>query len=212
MVADQPVVRLALRSAWAEVLPGLPALGERLLERWSAPQRHYHGLQHLVDCLQALDLLGSTERAEALAIWFHDAVHTNSPGADERASAAFAATELSAAGLPPAEIAEVARLVLTTLDHDPAPSDGAGARVCDADLAILGASPVRYRVSVAALRAEFVELDEEAWRSARLARIADLRKVPHLFHTAEGRAIWGRQAEANLTEEYLALNHGRSPR
>lgn len=205
-------MRSSLRNAWAELLPDRPALGERLLERWSSPGRHYHGLQHLADCLQALTLLGSTERTEALAIWFHDAVHTNSPGADERASAAFAATELSAAGLPVAEIAEVARLVLTTVEHDPAPSDGPGARVCDADLAILGASPVRYRASVAALRAEFAELDDAAWRSARLARIADLRRASHLFRTTGARASWGRQAEANLAEEYSALNHDSGPR
>jgi len=205
-------VRSTLRSAWAELLPGLPALGERLLECWSAPDRHYHDRQHLTECLQALDVLGSTARAEALAIWFHDAVHTNAPGADERASAAFAVTELSAAGLPAAEIAEVSRLVLATVEHDPAPGDDPGARVCDADLAILGASPVRYRASVAALRAEFAQLDDADWRSARLTRIAELRRVPQLFCTAEGRAFWARKAEINLAQEYLALDPDSSPR
>lgn len=186
---------------WESVVPGHPDLGAELLARWSEHHRHYHDLRHLAETLEALDLLRPTSRLEEIALWFHDAVHTNSPGTDERHSAALAARLLPAVGITETETGEVVRLVLVTIDHRPAAGDLAGARVSDADLAILAAEPARYRASVADLRAEEPTLDESAWRAARQASLAGFVVQTPLFHSAVGNVRWDAGARANLAAE-----------
>jgi predicted metal-dependent HD superfamily phosphohydrolase len=195
------VVIVVLRRRWESLLPGRDQLGSQLLARWSEPHRHYHDLAHLSDALTALDLLGPASRSEEIALWFHDAVHTNSPGHDERLSAELAARELPAAGMDAVDVAEVVRLVLVTIDHRPAPGDAAGARVSDADLAILGADPDRYRASVQGLRAEAPAMDEATWRASRRATLATFAATRPLFHTALGTSWWEGPARANLAAE-----------
>jgi predicted metal-dependent HD superfamily phosphohydrolase len=168
------VVTAALLTRWQAVLPDRAQLGDELIARWSEPHRHYHDLRHLGETLEALDLLGPSSGLEEIALWFHDAVHTNSAGVDEHRSAALAARKLRSAGLGAADTAEVVRLVLVTIDHCPEPGDLAGARVSDADLAILAAAPQRYRASVQALRAEAGQPDEQAWRTTSAHAL-----VPH---------------------------------
>jgi len=68
-------------------------------------------------------------------------MNPGTPNGDEQASAELAEHRLAAAGLPRAEVHEVARLVLITAHHSPASADLAGTRVSDADLAILAAEP-----------------------------------------------------------------------
>ncbi len=201
MVADRAVVSVTLRQRWESLLPGRDQLGAELLARWSEPHRHYHDLAHLSDALAALDRLGPASRSEEIALWFHDAVHTSSPGHDEQLSAALAARELPAVGVEAAEVAEVVRLVLVTVNHSPAPGDAAGARVSDADLAILGADPVRYRASVQALRAESAAMDEASWQASRRAALAAFAATQPLFHTALGKSWWEGLARANLAAE-----------
>lgn len=201
MVADRAVVIAALGRRWELLLPGRARLGEELMARWSEPHRHYHDVGHLSDALAALDFLGPASRSEEIALWFHDAVHTSSPGHDEQLSAMLAAQELAAVGIEAAEVSEVVRLVLVTIDHSPAAGDGAGARVSDADLAILGTGPDRYRASVQALRREAAGMDEATWRTARRAALAAFAATRPLFHTPRGHSTWEGPARANLAAE-----------
>ncbi|MCB0911928.1 MAG: metal-dependent phosphohydrolase [Propionibacteriaceae bacterium] len=194
-----------LDRAWAELLPGQDALGAELLARWREPHRHYHDTSHLAAALGALADVGGVARTERLAIWFHDAVFTGAHGDDERASAALAGDRLLEAGLPRHEVAEVSRLVLVTVHHSPAPEDAPGARVSDADLAVLGSARDAYAASVSALRAEAVAMPEPAWREARLARLAELLAAEPLFHTTTGQRRWLTRARANLVAEQQEL-------
>lgn len=193
---------------WESVLPGHPDLGAELIARWSEPHRHYHDLRHLAETVAALDLLHPASRLEEIALWFHDAVHTSSPGADERHSATLAAGLLPAAGINDEDTAQVVRLILVTIDHRPAHGDLPGARVSDADLAILAAGPARYRASVADLRAEAPHQDESDWRAARRANLTAFAAQAPLFHSGLGNTWWETRARANLAaelEEYREL-------
>jgi predicted metal-dependent HD superfamily phosphohydrolase len=200
------VVIAALLDLWDEILPAQAALGRRVLAHWEAPGRVYHGPAHLQACLTAWATLGGRARSEALALWFHDLIHHHQPGIDERASAAAAVHELHLVGLAEAEIVEIARLILTTIDHQPPAADGAAGRVCDADLAVLGAEPDRYRESVAALRAEFPDLDDDQWRTLRRDQVGSLRSRAALFTTPEAVRRWEAAAQRNLRQEWAALN------
>lgn len=204
-MADHTVVRSVLASQWADLMPSAPSLGDELLQRWSAPGRYYHDLRHLHEALTALDSLGSPTQIEYLAIWFHDSVYANQPSVDERKSAELATRRLTDE-LPPPDIAEICRLILLTATHQVDSNDDSGARVCDADLAILGASPNRYRESVADLRREHANVPDGEWRRLRQQVLAAHLQAASPFHTSTAVRLWQAQAHRNLCEESTALN------
>jgi predicted metal-dependent HD superfamily phosphohydrolase len=210
--------RSALLARWEALWPpdgGAPAaqvraVGEDLVDRWREPHRVYHSRLHLADVLDALDLIadvGAPDRPSwraAVALWFHDAVHDGEAGRDEERSAALA-RELLPALTGDDDVEEVARLVLLTAGHDPAPDDVAGALVCDADLAILGATPARYDRYVHQVRAEYGHVPDDAFRAGRSAVLSQLLALPSLFGTPAGRERWAEAAARNLRGELRLL-------
>ncbi|MBN9620380.1 MAG: hypothetical protein J0H43_11715 [Actinobacteria bacterium] len=183
------------------------------LERcYSESHRRYHGLAHVRAVLReadglAADLgLGSADRAlVALAACAHDVVYDARPGVDERASAEWVRERLTASDVPAPAVAEVARLVLTTLDHGAGPDDVRAAVLLDADLAILGADPDGYAAYVAGVRAEYAAVPDDAWRSGRAAVLTSLLDLDPLFRTAAARERWAAAARRNVAAELARL-------
>ena len=196
--------REALPAAWQRLgLPGSDGVRDDLIARWSEPHRRYHDVRHLAQCLQALDELCAPEpvpRTVLLAAWLHDAVYAGEPGADERASAELV-RDLLGGFVADDEIDEVQRLVLGTIEHDPAPGDTAGALLSDADLSVLALNRGRYHVYVRDVRDEYARFDDEQFAKGRLRVIDDLLGREQLFRTERGRALWQQAARANLAEE-----------
>lgn len=222
--------RQMLEARWEALLPGYPLIGAELLDRWHEPHRVYHSPAHLRHTLDSLKLLLQTQHTqevepaapearetavvvEALALWFHDAVHTGGRSAsasDEEDSAQLAIDLLGpTAGrhnlLSTQDVDEVARLVLVTKEHNPAGDDHSGARVSDADLAILGSAPDRYTRYVAQVRAEYKQVPDDVFRPTR-ARILDalVRQGP-IFRTPAGSDRWEAQAQHSLRTELASL-------
>ena len=199
----RPQALTAAQESWRTLLPSSPALGEELLERWSEPHRRYHDVRHLAQCLIALEQLaaeGPVGRPVVLAAWFHDAVHNGEPHRDEEASAELAQERLATL-VGAAEAGEVARLVRTTIAHDPEPGDRDAALLVDADLSVLGQLRGRYHVYLRDVREEYARYDDEQFRRGRLAVVEGLLMRRPLFATAVGARLWAGRAELNLTEE-----------
>ena len=206
--AEKRDVVLARR--WARLFEGTAAspdavttAGRDLLARWAEPHRHYHDPAHLLAVLESVDLLeragakaGPDPRAVRLAAWFHDAVYVGDPtapaGQGEADSAALARDVLTDPRLAvPADVVdEVARLVLLTAAHDPAPHDAAGAVLSDADLEVLGRSPEAYARYVAAVRRDYAHVSDADWARGRGAVLDALLDAERLYRTAPGRARW----------------------
>ncbi|MCP2264845.1 DUF4031 domain-containing protein [Promicromonospora thailandica] len=210
--------RAALLTRW-DALWADPSLarkaGEDLVDRWREPHRVYHSPLHLAVALDALDTLaaesGVAERTAwqaRLALWFHDAVHDGVAGQDEERSAGLVAEllgPLAGAGVSAADVDEVARLVLVTTDHTPAPDDVVGGLVSDADLAVLGGTPAVYTRYTHQVRAEYCDVPEPLFRAARADVLRGLLARGPLFRTAPGAARWQDAAEANLRAELTLL-------
>ncbi|MHA7304446.1 DUF4031 domain-containing protein [Arthrobacter sp. TMN-49] len=196
---------LALR--WDALLPGQRALGAELLRRWAEPHRHYHSSSHLLAVLEALDLLTANDPppAVALAAWFHDAVYNGVPGTDEEESADLARQRLTGL-VPPAVVTEVDRLVLLTASHAPAADDDAGALLCDADLAILGSTPLRYGQYVTGVRKDYAHIPHDQFTQGRAAVLRQLLNLAPLFRTETGRELWAAQARTNMSTELAHLD------
>ncbi|MBO1416790.1 hypothetical protein [Streptomyces sp. FH025] len=182
--------------------------GRELLRRWSEPQRRYHTVEHLHAVLRHVDgLAGHAADPDAvrLAAWFHDAVYRPDRTENEERSAALAVRALTAAGLPAERVAEVERLVLLTVTHDPAPGDRNGEVLCDADLAVLGGTPREYAAYAAAVRAEYGFVPEPDFRAGRAAVLRQLLALPALYRTPTARERFTAAARANLTAELETL-------
>ncbi|MCV7226120.1 HD domain-containing protein [Mycolicibacterium komossense] len=185
--------------------------GRAVLARWAEPHRRYHTLEHLRGVLVAVDELApavlhtaTDVAAVRLAAWYHDAVYAGRSD-DEEQSARLAETDLAALGLPTELVAEVARLVRLTVEHDPAPDDRNGAVLSDADLAALALPRADYLANGKAIRTEYAHVRESEFRAGRSRIIEALLATPALYRTPEGRQRWERAARENLAAELAAL-------
>lgn len=193
-----------LMERWNSTFPGHEELGLELLERWGEESRKYHGRTHLLAVLEALDLLTEPAlpaRTVALAAWFHDAVYEGVAGQDEEESARLAEDRLTAAGLAPADVAEVARLVRLTTDHSPEPDDHAGALLCDADLSVLGGDEQSYARYLSSVREDYAHVSDADFAKGRAAVVRHLLGLEPLFHGDRAKALWLDAARRNLTAE-----------
>lgn len=197
-------LKVPLLNRWEALMPGHDALFLDLLDRWSEEHRRYHGCTHLLAVLEAMDLLtdpADPPRTVLLAAWFHDAVYRGIAGQDEEESARLAEERLTDAGLPAAEVEEVARLVRLTSDHRPEPGDDDGALLCDADLSVLGGEPEPYARYVAAVREDYAHIGDADFAAGRAAVVRHLLELDPLFHSDRARELWLDAARRNLQGE-----------
>ncbi|MFT3661777.1 MAG: hypothetical protein QM809_10340 [Gordonia sp. (in: high G+C Gram-positive bacteria)] len=178
-----------------------------LTRRWDEPHRRHHDLRHLREVLAALDALhvaGLTfsERPTVLAAWFHDAVYQPLSSANEAESADLARRMLH----DDPDRDEVARLVESTLTHDPAADDANGIALSDADLSVLGADAARYDEYAANVRQEYHRVPDPLFRRKRRELLAEFLSREHLFVSLPARALWESAARANLAREIEHLS------
>lgn len=202
--ADHQARRERLRERWPLAGPAAGDLVEDLLGRWSETHRRYHDLRHLEHCLDSLAALGGGERVVELAVWFHDAIYAGRAGEDEEASAQLAEAALNDL-LPRTQVGEVGRLIRLTAGHQLADADDNGSRLCDADLAILGAPPERYARYRRDVRVEYATVPLPDYRQGRLRVLTRIAALDPLYRTRPGAALWSAQARANLAGEIGAL-------
>jgi predicted metal-dependent HD superfamily phosphohydrolase len=186
------------------------AAAAELERRYREPHRRYHTLGHieavLADCARLAGEVGlSTAECAVvdLAACAHDIVYRAEPGADERASAAWATEQLAACEIPSDVADKVASTVLATISHTS--DDPAGQVMLDADLAILAARPVLYARYVDAVRAEYSALSDDEWRTGRAAVLGQLLDRPAIYSTEPAARWWDERARSNLTAELAAL-------
>jgi predicted metal-dependent HD superfamily phosphohydrolase len=187
------------------------AVGQRLIERWSEPGRHFHNIKHLVHVLSRVDELAQETHEPdlvRLAAWYHGAIfdaaqkaaYANRGGEDEVASAELARTELLGLGIPEPKAARVAQLVTALVRHTPTAGDFDCAVLCDADLAMLASEPQRYKSYLKEVRAEYAHVPVEDYLRARAAILTKLQKRSSLFASPLG-AAWEEPARQNVAAE-----------
>ena len=181
-------------------------LAGQLLQSWAEPQRRYHSLQHLRECLQTLAQwrhLAQAPALLALALWFHDAVYDPQATDNEARSADWARAALPGLGLPAAACERVAELVLATRDH--VAGDADMGLLMDIDLAILAAPPQRFAEYERQIREEYAFVPAAAFKTGRHRILAAFLARPRLFVTEALHAAWHAAARRNLQAACAAL-------
>lgn len=197
------------------------AAAERLIRRWSAPDRHHHDVHHLGDMLSRITTLApETHNPELvrLAAFYHGCVfstadkdtYTRNGGENEIESARVARAELSAIGIDedivervasliegikrqPKELDPAASTTLSTIDIDKL-------ALRDAHLGSLAAGPQRYTKYLDEVAREYSHVPIDAFLTARREIIGRLLARRQIFLSPLGRQ-WEAAARDNLEGE-----------
>ena len=180
----------------------------RLEVAYTEKSRAYHTLDHIDQCLRELDSARDTcEDADAVeaAIWFHDAVYDSTRTDNEERSAELARTELTSGGVKPQFAQKVHDLILVT-KHDKPPETIDGQILADIDLASLAISPDKFDANTQAIRREFRQVDDQAFRDGRVKFLRQLLARPHIYYTPIFRDRYEAEARQNLERSLRRLS------
>ena len=174
--------------AWHALTPSsVPdsALYAQLIQKYAEPQRHYHTLQHLAECIArlepALGLCRHPGEVE-IALWFHDAIYDIQGADNEGQSARWAVQALADAGVGAEATERVKNLVLAT-GHSALPATDDERLLVDVDLAILGAEPGRFEEYERQIRQEYSHVPDQLFREKRREILAQFLARPRLYAT-----------------------------
>ena len=180
------------------LLGDVSAWHARLLACYAEPQRAYHTLQHLEECLVILDdakttgLITKPDLIE-MALWFHDAVYDPQGSENEELSAKMAVEALGESVMS----REVVRLILLTKSHQPGegPDD---AWIIDIDLAIFAQPMERVLEYERQIRQEYAWVPEVVYVEKRAEILSGFLNRHHLYLTAWACERFEARARENL--------------
>ncbi|MFC4995383.1 hypothetical protein [Rubritalea tangerina] len=176
----------------------------------TSPERTYHNIHHVADCLEKFDdwpdkPTDSARDAIELAIWFHDIIYDSRRADNEDSSAALLTHFIRGHALETEAIA----LIMAT-EHKEASGMRSEEIICDIDLSILGATPETYTNYATAIRSEYDWVDPETYQQKRTQVLNNFLQRENIYHTEHGRNAWQAQAQSNLQSEIKQLAHPTS--
>jgi predicted metal-dependent HD superfamily phosphohydrolase len=183
------------------------ALMQQLITAYNEPQRKYHTVQHLSECLSVLaEQLHLAQHAGEveMALWFHDAVYDVHAKDNEAQSAAWATRALQLAGVGVDGIARIEALIMATY-HNAAPQTTDQQLLVDVDLAILGADETRFLEYETQIRAEYAWVPEELFQTTRRGILKAFADRQPIYGTPALRELFERQAHLNLEQSVAVL-------
>lgn len=179
-----------------------------IVAAYGESHRHYHSLEHVLDCLRVFDqfehLAARPAEIEA-ALWFHDAVYDTQRKDNEEASARWAARVLEEVGVEKDAVSRIRRMILATRHDDP-PGTPDEALALDADLSILGREPEEFDAYQEQVRREYAWVPDAAYHRARAAILNRFLDRDSIYRTPEVRAKYERAARINIES---SLESGR---
>lgn len=199
---------LYLRSRWFDLLDVTDGrdlevaedVFDVLCHYYSAPDRHYHSLEHIWYLLKSQETyFPDMEPAGILAIFWHDVIYIPGCPYSEQMSADMMSTYMTGL-IGKWTIMEAHDIILDTKDHS-APSGELSAMVCDLDLQGLGGPPGAYDRNTEKIRKEFGRYSDEDWAGGRRLFLKERILRPHTYHTIEIEQDFEEQAKINMTRE-----------
>ena len=203
-----------LQQSWERAWRGIgatsdgAALRDALTAAYAEPQRSYHTLQHLRECLAlfapAAGLASHPAEVE-IALWFHDAVYEPGRPDNEERSAGWARVAAAEGGVAPAVAERIASLVLVTR-HSGIAAGADEQLLVDVDLAILGAPERRFAEYERQIRAEYAAVPQATFEAKRCAILRSFLHRERIYGTPYFHAGFEAAARANL--ERALASHG----
>ena len=110
--------------------------------------------------------------------------------------------------MPADVIAKVGRSIRATAHANADPADADELVLLDADLSILGAEAERYAKYAAAIRREYVHVEESAYRAGRRRVLESFLARPRIYRTERLFAVGEAAARANIAGEITRMERG----
>jgi predicted metal-dependent HD superfamily phosphohydrolase len=178
--------------------PAASVVHARLRELLGAPDRHFHNLDHIRECLRHFEvvvpLLADPDAVE-LALWFHDAIYAPGDPTNERRSAELFVQ--LASGATPVLRRRVCGLVLATR-HASVARTSDRRFIEDIDLAGFGAPWDQFMRHGDLLRREFGAQPDAQYYAGQVAFLELLARRPVFFATDFYRERYEARARENL--------------
>jgi predicted metal-dependent HD superfamily phosphohydrolase len=199
------------RTGWellGRPLPEAPELAA-ILAAYGSADRRYHSLQHLGECLDLFDEAQKQGLADhpgelAIALWFHDAVYDTRRSDNEAKSADWAERVVREAGGTADELARIRGLILATR-HSESPAPGDAGLMVDIDLAILGASEIRFEEYETQIHQEYDWVPAPVFRPTRARILQGFLDRERIYSTAAFAARFEARARMNLLRALARL-------
>lgn len=194
-----------MRERWEKVWRTLgaqhvPGEFEELIASYSSPDRFYHNLGHIEDCLSVLDWAASlaVHPAEVeLAIWFHDAIYDTHRSDNEQRSAEWAESAIRQAGLGQDVIDRVTHLILATR-HTGEVIDSDAQLMIDVDLSILGREASMFWQYEENIRKEYAWVPETVFKQRRAEILRSFLDRPAIYFCEMFQERYEKKARLNL--------------
>ncbi|MDB5191939.1 MAG: hypothetical protein JWQ96_1502 [Segetibacter sp.] len=184
---------------------------QEIAESYTADDRHYHNMDHLVRLFKLLEEhLPEIQQPAivAFSIIYHDLVFNTSKSDNEEQSAAKAKEQLQLINLRSDLISHVESFILATRDHkvsDDFQLKNDLSYFLDFDLAILGAPWEEYDAYRQNIRQEFLQYRGPVYKAGRIEALKKLMIKPSLFHTDIFKNTYEQQARENMEHELSLL-------
>ncbi|MFA5205727.1 MAG: N-methyl-D-aspartate receptor NMDAR2C subunit [Lentisphaeria bacterium] len=183
---------------------------QKLVSAYAEPQRQYHTIQHLTECLSLLShnlYLAADPATVEISLWFHDAIYNVTAQDNEVRSADWAVGELSSAGVA-AELVDRVRQHILATRHAALPQGQDQMLLVDLDLSILGAARSRFKEYETQVRAEYAWVPESLFRQKRAELLAEFLARRPIYNTLPLRELLEFQARKNLAYSLQQLRGG----
>lgn len=188
---------------WSRCVPAAavaaPTVARELMRLYSEPERRFHNVGHISDCLRYLDEVRSFVRAPdtlELALWFHDAIY--SPGApdnEERSVELFRSLSQKA---DPVFVKRVGELIMAT-KHGAKVNTGDRGFIVDIDLAGFGVGWDEFMRKGAELRDEYATQSDDEYYRGQVSFLTRLKARPTFYCTRYFRTRYEDAAQENLS-------------
>lgn len=176
----------------------------RLKQSYGEPDRHYHNLHHVVDCLTILALYTTPledDLAIRIALWFHDMIYDVRRKDNEIKSSKAARQMLTGTGLDARFIGTVCRLIEVT-DHKQPVKTEAEKIIADVDMTILGSEPEQYKRYSKQIRQEYSVFTDQEFKRGRTAFLDHFLTKDRIYHTQFYNDMYEQKARNNMQREY----------
>ena len=155
-----------------------------LITAYKEPQRAYHTVQHIAECLAHFQNIQSSLNdsiAVETAIWFHDAVYDPKASDNELQSAELMKSVCNEF-LSEQQIEKVYQWIIATQKHQPSDDHDLNS-LLDIDLAILGSNAERFAEYQQQIQFEYAWVESDVYKVKRKQVLQQFEQMNPIYQT-----------------------------
>ena len=171
-----------------------------LITAYTEPQRAYHTVQHIAECLAHFQNIQSSLNdpiAVETAIWFHDVIY-DPRASDNELQSTELMEQMCDTFLSEPQIEKVYQWIIATQKHQPSDDHDLNS-LLDIDLAILGSSAERFAEYQQQIQFEYAWVESDVYQVKRKQVLQQFEQMNPIYQTRWFRYHYEKKAKINLS-------------